>query len=315
MFEIMDDRRHGMGYSDERGTHMKLDRLIDRASGYFLPNTGDGEPILAGESELVLVRYRKPTTFECAIYQPIMCLILQGSKETVIGGISTRFGPGQSLIVSHDLPVVSRVTEAQPDKPYYALVCGIDLGIVRSLHDKIGVHGSDDGQVTAVNIGESSSALVDVLDRLLKIGDNATEAEVLGPLLKQELHFRLLMAPHGAMLRNLLRRDSHASRIGQAIERIRRDYQAPIKVNELAGDAGMSVSSFHEHFKSVTATTPLQYQKDLRLVEARRLIVGGEKSVSGAAFEVGYESPTQFSREYSRKFGAPPSADINTSAA
>lgn len=303
-----------MGYSGERGKHMQLDQLIDRASGYFPPNSGDGEPILAGESGLALVRYRKPTTFECAIYQPIMCLILQGSKETVIGGVSARFGPGQSLIVSHDLPVVSRVTEARPDKPYYALVYGIDLGIVRSLHDKIGVHASAEGEVRAANIGETDGALVDVLDRLLKIGVNATEAEVLGPLLQQELHFRLLMAPHGAMLRNLLRRDSHASRIGQAIERIRRDYQEPIKVNELAGEAGMSVSSFHEQFKSVTATTPLQYQKDLRLVEARRLIVGGGTSVSGAAFEVGYESPTQFSREYSRKFGTPPSADMELAA-
>ncbi|MEX0345026.1 MAG: AraC family transcriptional regulator N-terminal domain-containing protein [Rhizobiaceae bacterium] len=293
---------------------MQLDQLIDRASGFFLPDTGDGVPILAGESGLGLIRYRKPTTFECTIYRPIMCLILQGSKETVIGGASTRFGPGQSLIVSHDLPVVSRVTEAEADKPYYALVSEIDLGIVRSLHDKIGVHGSDEGQVTAVNIGESGAALVDVLDRLLKTGENPTEAEVLGPLLKQELHFRLLMAPHGVMLRNLLRRDSHASRIGQAIERIRRDYQVPIKVNELAGEAGMSVSSFHQHFKSVTATTPLQYQKELRLVEARRLIVGGEKSVSGAAFEVGYESPTQFSREYSRKFGTAPSTDLELAA-
>jgi AraC-like DNA-binding protein len=130
------------------------------------------------------------------------------------------------------------------------------------------------------------------------------------PLIRKELHFRLLLAPHGAMLRQLVSHDSHASCIARAIERIRESFRAPLAVPELAQAAGMSPSSFHKHFKTITETTPLQYQKDLRLLEARRLLQEGHHSVSETAFEVGYESPTQFSREYARKFGASPRNDI-----
>ena len=135
------------------------------------------------------------------------------------------------------------------------------------------------------------------------------EAKVLGPLILKEMHFRLLTAPHGGMLRNLIQRNSHASRITRAIAYIRQDFANPLAVADLADDAGMSASSFHQHFKSITAMTPLQYQKDLRLMEARRLLMSGQFSVSTTAYEVGYESPTQFSREYSRKFGVSPRRD------
>ena len=130
--------------------------------------------------------------------------------------------------------------------------------------------------------------------------------QALAPLVLREIHFRLLRAQHGGMLRQLLLHESPASRISKAIALIRSGYKAPIAVADLAAAAGMSQSTFHEHFKSLTSTTPLQYQKELRLLEARRLLMSGGKSVASAAYDVGYESPTQFSREYARKFGIPP---------
>ncbi len=293
---------------------MLISELADKVDRHIGPKMLDGEPVSTDLPGLVLLRHRKPTTFECTVYRPIMCLILQGSKETGIGSNMVRFGPGESLIVSHDLPVVSRVTQASASTPYLALVLAIDVGIVRSLYDKIGDADIGEDRLTALNIGDADDALVEALARYFSLLDRPVEAEVLGPLVVREIHFRLLMAPHGGMLRNLLRRDSHASRISRAIERIRRDYRVAMKTNELANEVGMSVSSFHEHFRAVTATTPLQYQKDLRLMEARRLIIEGDHTVSAAAYQVGYESPTQFSREYSRKFGAPPRADMATVA-
>ena len=132
----------------------------------------------------------------------------------------------------------------------------------------------------------------------------------MAPLIRREIHFRLLRASHGAMLRQLLRHESAASRIAKAINRIRQEFKTQISVSDLAHIAGMSASTFHEHFKNLTATSPLQYQKNLRLIEARRLLMDGTQSISSVAFDVGYESPTQFSREYSRKFGASPRKDI-----
>ncbi|MBK7400694.1 MAG: helix-turn-helix domain-containing protein [Myxococcales bacterium] len=132
---------------------------------------------------------------------------------------------------------------------------------------------------------------------------------MLGPLVLKEIHYRLLVAPFGGMLRRLLRHDSQASAIARAIGHIRGDIRSPLAIPELARRVGMSTSSFHQHFKTITSTTPLQYQKELRLLEARRLLAGGA-SVTATAFEIGYESPSQFSREYARKFGVPPSQDI-----
>jgi AraC-like DNA-binding protein len=151
--------------------------------------------------------------------------------------------------------------------------------------------------------------LVDALRRYLSLANSPADARVLGPLIAKEIHYRLLVAPFGGMLRSLILRDSNASAIARAIGHIRGDIRSPIAVPDLARKVGMSPSSFHKHFKTITATTPLQYQKELRLLEARRLLVTGDISVTVAAYEVGYESASQFSREYARKFGVPPSRD------
>lgn len=262
-----------------------------------------------GVPGLSLVRRTEPTEFEAAMYEPIVCLILQGRKETTVGERRFKARAGDCIIVSHDLPVVARIEEASSDVPYLSLVARLDLSELRSLYDEVG--GEEVvAASSAYALAPVDEPLLDVLSRYLALMEEGESVRVLSPLIRRELHFRLLMASHGAMLRTLLRRDSHASHIARAIRRLRDDFRQPLEVPELARSVGMSTSSFHKHFKEVTATTPIQYQKDLRLTEARRLLVTGEYSVSTAAFEVGYESPTQFSREYGRKFGAPPSADM-----
>lgn len=271
------------------------------------PNAGNA--IELGPAGLYGIREVATTRFEATAYQPVVCLILQGSKETVLGKRRVALSAGQSLIVSHDVHVSARITEASRDKPYLALVVAIDLGILRSLYDELSDLPVERSDTCSFLAHDAEPELIDALGRYMALEDRPQDVSVMAPLIRKEIHFRLLAAPHGAMLRDLLWRDSHASRIARAISTLQREFRNSISVTDLASVAGMSASSFHEHFKSITATTPLQYQKDLRLSEARRLLTGGARSVSATAFEVGYESPTQFSREYARKFGASPRAD------
>ena len=270
----------------------------------------DMELYVTGLAGLTILRSRKPTALEAVLYNPLFCLILQGRKETHLGMRRVSFTAGESLIVSHQLPVISRVTEATEMMPYVALVLELDMGIVRSLYDEVSEVEIEEENARALNVGKTDGALFDAMGRLVDLIDQPFETKVLLPLVLRELHFRLLLAQHGGMLRQLLQRGSQADRIAKAIARIKQDYATSLTVAELASVAGLSPSSFHEHFKVLTATTPLQYQKEIRLLEARRLLMNGTHSVSSAAFEVGYESPTQFSREYSRKFGNSPRKDL-----
>lgn len=260
--------------------------------------------------KMVLIRYPEPSGLEGSLYEPVICLILQGRKEVTLGDRTLSFGAGESLIISHELPVVSRVTMASPEVPYLALILTLDLNILRSLCDQIGAGLPTNRPAFALDVSHTEDELVDALRRYLAQMHKPLEQEVMEPLLLKEIHFRLLTASHGVMLQHLLRQDSHASRIGRAIETIRRKFRAPLAVPELAHQVGMSEASFYQHFKAITTTTPLQYQKELRLLEARRLLMTGHYSVGHVAFEVGYESPTQFSREYSRKFGISPRQDL-----
>lgn len=289
---------------------MNIQELAAQVDQFINANGGAGQAIMPGLPGLMVLKHTRPTTFEATVYDPVVCLILQGRKETVVGNRAVNFGPGESLIVSHDVPVISRVTRASRQSPYLAMILTLDLGIIRGLYDQVGETDLQIGQGRSLDVNKTAPELISALGRYMALVHQPVEAKVMAPLILKEIHFRLLIAPHGTMLRNLLWRDSHACRISRAIARIRRDFRSPLAVADLASTAGMSASSFHEHFKSITGTTPRQYQKDLRLMDARRLLADGSHTVSAAAFEVGYESPTQFSREYSRKFGAPPKGDV-----
>jgi AraC-like DNA-binding protein len=284
---------------------MDLSRLTELCRRYDADNA-EAIQVLPG---LSVLRREAESAIEAYVYEPVVCLILQGSKVTAIGDQRVELQPGDALLVSHDLPVVSRITRASVEEPYLAVILSLDLGLVRSLYEEVAEAPAPTDAVRSLSGGAVDPAWLAPLVRYFELIDNPLDAKVLGPSIRREIHYRLLLSPIGKMLRNLLVAGSHASRVAKAIERLRAGFRSPLSVAELAKTAGMSASTFHQHFKSVTGTTPLQYQKDLRLIEARALLAERNHSVSEAAFAVGYESPTHFSRDYSRKFGLPPSRD------
>lgn len=291
---------------------MHLEGLIELASRRLRATApGKGRRAAQPMPGLVVLEQDAPSAIEGYVYEPVLCLILRGRKRVAVGDQSLSFGPGECLLVSHDLPVSSQITKA----PYLALVFAVDLVVVRRLYDEVAGSALDAERPRAALTQRADAGLLDALRRYLALADAPVDAKVLGPLISKELHYRLLVAPFGGMLRTLLRHDSHASAIARAIGHIRGELRSPMAVPELARRVGMSASSFHKHFKTITSTTPLQYQKELRLLEARRLLETGAASVTTAAFDVGYESPSQFSREYARKFGVPPSQDLARGAA
>src|SRR5262249_54720195 len=229
--------------------------LIEQARRH-VPARDTVRPMMEG---LVLLRQSTPSSFEASLYEPVLCLILQGRKEVSIGEQTLSFGPGECLLVSHDLPVSSRVAKA----PYLALVLAVDAATVRKLYDEVAVSVLDGERARAAVTHRADPTLLDALRRYLALVDAPADAKVLGPLILKEIHYRLLVAPFGGMLRRLIRHDSHASAIARAIGHIRDDVRSPIAIPALARRVGMSASSFHKHFKAITSTTPLQYQKEL----------------------------------------------------
>ena len=291
---------------------MDILRLIELYNRYADEKSGE----FSNLPGLSIYRRDAVSDIEAVMYEPVICLILQGSKVTSIGDQSVELSPGDALLVSHDLPVISRITKASAAEPYLALILSLDLALVRSLYDQLAdapMGAAPDVPARSLSAAPADPAWLEPLVRYAELAGNPLDARVLGPSILQEIHYRLLLSPIGGMLRSLLLSDSHASRISRAIGRLRAEFRSVLSVSDLARTAGMSVSSFHEHFRTVTGTTPLQYQKDLRLIEARGMLVGKGHAVSEAAYAVGYESPTHFSRDYSRKFGTPPSREASIS--
>ena len=293
---------------------MVPENLINDVFHYVEVNRGLGRGCSTDVDGLLAFSNTTKTECSAAIYDPIMCLVLQGAKEAYTGGRVLRYGAGDTLIVSHAVPLESAVIQATPKQPFVALALRLDLALARSLYDEIDGIGETESDTYALNVAASDAALSDAVARLFRMSQDPTEARALAPLVLKEIHFRLLRAQHGGMLRQLLRHDSPANRISKSIAIIRMNFRNTLSVANLATESGMSLSAFHEHFKSVTATTPLQYQKELRLFEAQRLLLSGNATVASAAFDVGYESPTQFSREFSRKFGLSPN-DLKSASA
>lgn len=257
---------------------------------------------------LSLFRATRPSAKVGALYESIACLVLQGAKEARCARAALTLEAGRMVLFSHDLPVTSRIMTASARAPYLAVTLAIDFALIRSVAEEMRLDETADTDALPISFGAADPAFLDAIGRYLAAAAaDPVEARVLAPTIRKEIHFRLLRDSHRAMLLRRARRDSHANRVARAIALIRADIAQPISVPELAGAVGMSASSFHAHFKAVTAYTPLQYQKELRLLEAQRLLTVEGRSVSSSAFAVGYESPTQFSREYARKYGHPPS--------
>jgi AraC-like DNA-binding protein len=241
------------------------------------------------------------------VHDPVFCLVLQGAKETASGDARVICGPMQSLVVAVDLPVVSRVTQATAAHPYLALALRLTPALFAEMEAAAGTAG---GQAQGMAVGATAPPLLDAVSRMVGLIDTPAARPVLEPLVRREIHYWLLVSDHGPRLLRLLRAAGAAHRIARAAARLRRDFAQTLRVEDLARDAGMSVSAFHDRFRAVTGTSPVQFQKSLRLIEARRLLRAGRHTVATAAFAVGYESPTQFSREYARRFGTPPRADL-----
>lgn len=260
---------------------------------------------------LTLHRWETPTDPTSYMLGPSICLIGQGKKRLVLGEEVFVYDAHSFLITSVDLPVVAQIIEASAEQPYLGLTLTLDLRMVAQL-----VVNSDgpplDGKAErfGIAVGAVSQPMLDAFVRLIDLLADPRDVLALSPLIKQEIAYRLLNSEQGPRLRRMTAVDTQSYQIGRAIDWLKNNYDTPVRVEDLAGRAGMSPSAFHNHFRSITSLSPLQYQKRIRLNEARRLMLTERMDASRAAFEVGYESPSQFSREYSRLFGAPPARDI-----
>lgn len=281
---------------------------IHIARDFQLTDMTDGVTEL-GLGEAVMLRRSQISDIEGTLYRPLLCMILQGAKTVSAGSMSVHCPAGNAIIVSHDLPVLSRITEASPEVPYIAFVLPLDLGLLRGSYDLVPDFPGDDEDVGALTSHPAEPALLDAVARFIALSRDGVAAPLLGPILMREIHARLLLSPQGAILRRFLLREDPSRHVARAIASIRASIDEPLSVTTLADHAGMSKSSFHAHFKAVTGLTPGQYQKDIRLLEARRLVQEGRDTISTVAFDVGYESPAHFSRDYSRKFGLTPRED------
>jgi len=272
----------------------------------------DGEFTTAVDN-LILFRRSGPTSPQHAAYRPGFAIVAQGAKSLTMGQEVYRYGAGQYLLTSLDLPVASHVTEASTVAPYLCFAFMIDSAKLTDLLARVSISRAataDCMRGLAVNV--ASPDLLDASVRLLRLLDRPQDIAVMAPLIEHEILYRLFIGPDGHRLMQIAMSESQSNQVVRAVAWIRDNFDQPLRIEDLAERLNMSVSSLHHHFKAVTAMTPLQYQKQLRLHEARRLILVDRLDVGMAGHRVGYLSPSQFSREYSRLYGSPPLRDVES---
>lgn len=242
---------------------------------------------------------------------PGLCVVAQGSKEVLVGDNRYCYDPAQYLLVTVGLPVVSWVLEASKDRPYLSLHLNLDMAVVRSVAAEVeSPELQERTQGKALNTGPLDADLLDALVRLVRLLETPLEAKVLAPLVTREIIYRLFLGRRGSQLRQIADQDGSTHSIAQAAEHLRKNLDQPLRVETVARELGMSVSSFHSHFKAVTGLSPLQFQKRLRLQEARHLMLYEALDAAGAGYQVGYNDAAYFSREYKSLFGIPPKKDV-----
>lgn len=265
----------------------------------------------SGIPGLDLIRFDQPSRPLPTVYEPSLCVVVQGRKQTQLSGEIYTYDALHYLVVSMSLPVVGQVIEATPERPYLCLRFVMQPAVVHELQQQIGVRSTTPAPARrALYLARSSAPLLDAVLRVVRLMDMPQEAAVLAPLALREIHYRALTGELGQHLLDLCSIDGTAQRIARAIDLIKRRYTESLRVEELAAVAHMSSSALHHRFKAVTAMSPLQFQKQLRLQEARRLMLLEGLEAAAAGHRVGYESPSQFSRDYRRLFGAPPRQEI-----
>ncbi|WP_274003264.1 AraC family transcriptional regulator [Vibrio parahaemolyticus] len=284
----------------------KLAKLIDRWTG----NANQYDTPISG---LRFSRWTTPTPPTSYTHDPSICLIAQGRKRVLLGEESFIYDANHFLISSVDLPIIANIIEASEEQPYLGLIMELDLTEISQLivDSELAFTQSKEAQ-KGIAVGELSESLLDAFVRLAELLDEGQNIKILAPIIKREIFYRLLMSEQGTRLHQIVTAGSHSHQIAKAIDWLKNNFVKPLSVGDLASFTGMSKSSFYTHFRSMTSMTPLQFQKKLRLSEARRLMLTENLDAMAATFKVGYESPSQFSREYSRLFGAPPSKDIKS---
>ena len=280
--------------------------LLERAEG-AIRQDGAAEPI----EGLHLFRVSRRAEPVVGLSVPAFCVVVQGSKEIFLGEKGYRYDSDHYLLSTVELPATGVVHEASPERPYLGLRLDLDSNLVGSAMVEAGMPAPrSQTDAKAIVVSPLDSALLDATLRLVRLIESPRTARVLAPLVKREIVFRLLMGDQGHRLRHLATLGGHAHRIARAVERLRTDFDKPLRVEEIAREFGMSASGFHHHFKSVTDMSPMQFQRQIRLQEARRLMLGEELDAASAGFRVGYEDPSHFSREYKKRFGNSPLRDV-----
>jgi len=257
---------------------------------------------------MALIRQGQPTERIPVLHQPAVCIIAQGAKVVMLGEETYRYDAASHLVVSVDLPLTGQVTEASTERPYLCLRIDLEPAVLIDLMAARPPAPGGEGS-RGVHLSRTTPELADAAVRMVRLLDNPGHAAVLAPLIRREIHYWLLTGDQAGVVRQIGAPDSRLSHVTRAIAWIRDNYDRPFSIEALAREAGMSPSALHQHFKAVTAMSPLQYQKQIRLQEARRLMLSEACDAQGAGFQVGYDSPSQFSREYVRLFGAPPARD------
>jgi AraC-like DNA-binding protein len=292
--------------TETRRAQGSRDELIERIAR-IVPNDGTAVPL----DGLQLRRATAPFELGHGVTYPALCVIAQGAKEVRLGEKCFRYDPAHCLVVTAALPISSRVAEASPERPYLGVVLRLDPALVGSVMVEAG-HPAPRRQsaVRAIAVSPLDTDLLDAVVRLVRLVDAPSDARILTPLVMREIVYRLLMGMQGDRVRHIPALGGSTHRIVQAIDRFRNEFDRPLRIVELAHDLGMSPSSFHQHFKAVTALSPLEFQKQLRLQEARRLMLGEDLDVASAGYRVGYTDASHFTREYKRLFGEPPRRDV-----
>lgn len=272
--------------------HLPEDGSLEAAPGLFLSRSSLPTPV-----------YR--------VTEPSFCVIAQGSKEVLIGKERHRYDASHYLLVSAGLPVVGHTIAATKERPYLGVRLVLDPAVVTAVLIEAGLPASrTDGGVRALAVSRLDASLLDAVVRLVRLIDAPSDCGVLAPLAAREIVYRLSLGEQAGRLRQIAVIGGRAHRIAKAIEVLRKDYDKPIRIAGLARQLAMSISGFHHHFKAVTAMSPLQFQRQLRLQEARRLLLAGDVDAATAGYQVGYDDPSHFSREYKRHFGEPPLRDV-----
>lgn len=295
----------------QQALHAPQTELADRIAR-LAPSDGIHNTALP---QLQLVRISTLTPCSPTVYEPRLCIVVQGRKIAMLGDQTYHYDPLNYLVVSMTVPMLGQVIEATPEKPYLCLRLDIDPEQIADLimDTEAAAHGSGDGagSTCAAFAARVTPPLLDAVLRLMRLLDDPADLRILGSMAMREIFYRVLLGDLGHHLRDLAVRDSGPQRIAKAVELLRQRYLEPLRIETLARSVHMSVSSLHHNFKAATTLSPLQYQKQLRLHEARRLMLAEGLEAATAAHRVGYESPSQFSREYKRLFGAPPRSEIS----